>query len=229
MFQFAQSMDQLTWNDFYGKETTAKPPIAVLFVPEHVTGLNDTGCLQPTGENIPFNANIYAYCGAPWSQITYLGVDSMFWIYGYGYILPILEEAHEDGHRLQDLAGIFSDTKPGQQKGESDSHYADRLDAWSRSLELQADCASGVWLKYAKVHKLLPHFENAYDQWYTFLSRNIDNGPHGNEEKATHGDAATRRQWILHGFNSKIGLAGCNVDLHGKVIFPGHPLVTTGN
>jgi predicted metalloprotease len=117
--------------------------------------------------------------------------------------------AHEVGHHVQDLLGILSQTTQMRQR----SNEAD-ANAISVRVELQADCFSGIWARYAE-EKLgtiergdIAEAMNAAAQiGDDTLQRNAGRRPM--PDSFTHGTSDQRERWFAQGYNNP-SLANCD-------------------
>ncbi len=166
-------------------------------------GSTDTACGQATTEVGPF------YC--PSDQTIYLDLgfyDAMFSQLG-ATDGPLAEEyvtAHEYGHHIQNLLGIF------------DQHDRSGTGATSDSVrtELQADCFAGVWAGNAArttrpgtdTTFLQPisqeQLANALQAAASVGDDRIQQGSTGSidPETWTHGSAAERQRWFTTGYQA---------------------------
>lgn len=106
--------------------------------------------------------------------------------------------AHEYGHHVQQLAGIMDYYATSVWRAKS----ATKL-AFSRRLELQADCLGSAFLR--QIAGDLP-VEQA--QWEAMVSWVNSNG-HKNWPKNDHGKGRSQAYWMERGFNSG-SPSGCN-------------------
>lgn len=110
--------------------------------------------------------------------------------------------AHEVGHHVQDELGILEKTTVArQQSSEADSN------AISVMVELQADCFSGVWARYAadRLGSLEPgDIQEAVDAAARIgddtLQRNAGQRPM--PDSFTHGSSAQRQHWLAAGYKA---------------------------
>ena len=78
-------------------------------------------------------SNSYAYEYCPANQSIYIGQDLLWQFYaGAGDAAPAIGLAHEWGHHLQTMLGVYAGSR------------SEAID-----FENQADCVSGAWAKYA--------------------------------------------------------------------------------
>ncbi len=103
--------------------------------------------------------------------------------------------AHEIGHHVQKILGIFGSGEGGAQ---SNRH--------SVEIELQADCFAGVWASTARERKILDPGD--VEEGLAAASAVGDDriqqmsGRAVNPESWTHGSAQQRSQWFRRGFDS---------------------------
>ncbi len=110
--------------------------------------------------------------------------------------------AHEVGHHVQDELGILAKTTAArQQSSEADSN------AISVMVELQADCFSGVWARYAadQLGSLEPgDIQEAVDAAARIgddtLQRNAGQRPM--PDSFTHGSSGQRQRWLAAGYKA---------------------------
>ena len=168
------------------------------------TGRTDTACGAATTAVGPF------YC--PTDQTIYLDLgfyDAMFARLG-AQDGPLAEEyvtAHEYGHHIQNLLGIFAQHDRSGTGASSDSVRT----------ELQADCFAGVWAGNAATTVrpgttttfLQPisqaQLANALQAASAVGDDRIQQGSGGqvNPETWTHGSAAQRQKWFTAGYTAK--------------------------
>ena len=167
-------------------------------------GQTDTACGQATTEVGPF------YCPSDRTIYIDLGFyDAMFAQLG-AQDGPLAEEyvtAHEYGHHIQNLLGIFDQHDRGGTGADSDSVRT----------ELQADCFAGVWAGNAATTPrpgtstpfLQPitqeQLANALQAASAVGDDRIQQQSTGqvNPETWTHGSAAERQQWFTTGYTSR--------------------------
>ncbi len=110
--------------------------------------------------------------------------------------------AHEVGHHVQDELGILAKTTAARQRSdEADSN------AISVMVELQADCFSGVWARYAaeRFGSLEPgDIQEAVDAAARIgddtLQRNAGQRPM--PDSFTHGTSVQRQRWLAAGYEA---------------------------
>jgi predicted metalloprotease len=110
--------------------------------------------------------------------------------------------AHEVGHHVQDELGILAKTTAARQQSiETDAN------AISVMVELQADCFSGVWARYAaeQFGSLEPgDIQEAVDAAARIgddtLQRNAGQRPM--PDSFTHGSSEQRQHWLATGYEA---------------------------
>jgi uncharacterized protein len=108
--------------------------------------------------------------------------------------------AHEVGHHVQNLLGIFDKVSAAQARGGKAA-----ANALSVRLELQADCLAGVWGNRAqKARKILDpgDLEEALNAASAIGDDKLQRQAQGYvvPESFTHGTSAQRQQWFRRGF-----------------------------
>jgi predicted metalloprotease len=111
--------------------------------------------------------------------------------------------AHEVGHHVQNLTGIFDKVSASQQRGDRAS-----ANALSVRLELQADCLAGVWGNHAQRGKNVTLDPGDVDEALNAASAIGDDKLQKSAqgyvvpESFTHGTSAQRQQWFRRGFEA---------------------------
>lgn len=183
------------WADVFEKElgATYTPTTLVLF-----KGATQSACGGASAQTGPF------YC--PNDKKVYLDTDFFATLarqlgaggdFAAAYVV-----AHEVGHHVQDELGILEKANSvRQQSSEEESN------AISVMIELQADCFSGVWARYAadKLGTLEPgdiqEAVNAAQQiGDDTLQRNAGQTPM--PDSFTHGTSQQRQKWLATGYKA---------------------------
>lgn len=195
-------------DDFWAAEA---PAVGITYVqPEMILfdGATSTGCGDATSSSGPF------YC--PPDETIY--IDTSFYeqlrtTFGAngGPLAELYVVAHEFGHHIQQIGGIFdgtdrSDTGPGSD---------------TVRLEVQADCFAGAWVAGASntddaagERFLEPVTEQQIADALSAASAVGDDriqqsaGGGVNPETWTHGSSEQRQRWFLTGYNG--GAAACD-------------------
>jgi predicted metalloprotease len=144
----------------------------------------DAGTTVVSGCDVAMDSSAYAYCSL--DDTVYVGQDQLWDFYtSLGDAAAAVGIAHEWGHHVQSVAGIF----PVDQAG-------------AIAKENQADCIAGAWIGYVDAQGRLESDDvgdiNAVLQ---VIAAAEDDG-------RDHGTLAERTAALQHGFDN--GLAGCN-------------------
>jgi len=169
------------------------PAILVLF-----SGTTRSACGGATAQTGPF------YC--PADNKAYLDTDFFATLKNRlgakGDFAAAYVVAHEIAHHVQDELGILG--KVNQLRAQSSEAQANEL---SVRLELQADCLSGVWARYAEARlgtvepgDLGEALNAARQIGDDVLQRNAGRVPM--PHTFTHGSADQRQRWFAAGYNS---------------------------
>lgn len=118
--------------------------------------------------------------------------------FAYAYVI-----AHEVGHHVQNLTGVFTRAQQARQKG-AQMNGADGL---SVRQELQADCYAGVWANRAQArHQWLEQgdIEAALNTATAIGDDRLQQQARGEvvPDSFTHGSAEQRVRWFRAGFDS---------------------------
>lgn len=189
---------------FWGANVQGFQPAQVLLFSQAV----NTGCGQASSAVGPF------YC--PEDQRIYIDttffneLQTQFGAEG-GSLAELYVLAHEYGHHIQNLTGVFTEHQTGDQGPTSNTVRS----------ELQADCYAGAWIKDASSTKdangqtlLEPVTKDQLAQAVNAASvigdDTLQKGQTGqvNQESFTHGSSEQRQRWLLSGYNGGIG--SCN-------------------
>lgn len=183
------------WTDIFQNELgrTYEPTTLVLF-----KGATQSACGGASAQSGPF------YC--PLDKKVYLDTDFFATLSqrlgARGDFAAAYVVAHEVGHHVQDELGILEKTTALRQQSSADE--ANRI---SVMVELQADCFSGVWARYAaeKLGTLeqgdIQEAVNAAAQiGDDTLQRNAGQRPV--PDSFTHGTSDQRQRWLATGYKA---------------------------
>lgn len=183
------------WTDIFQNELgrTYEPTTLVLF-----KGATQSACGGASAQSGPF------YC--PLDKKVYLDTDFFATLSqrlgARGDFAAAYVVAHEVGHHVQDELGILEKTTALRQQ--SSAEEANRI---SVMVELQADCFSGVWARYAaeKLGTLeqgdIQEAVNAAAQiGDDTLQRNAGQRPV--PDSFTHGTSEQRQRWLATGYKA---------------------------
>ena len=183
------------WADIFQSELgrTYTPTTLVLF-----KGGTQSACGGASAQTGPF------YC--PNDKKVYLDTDFFATLSqrlgARGDFAAAYVVAHEVGHHVQDELGILEQTTAARQQSSADE--ANRI---SVMVELQADCFSGVWARYAadKLGTLeqgdIQEAVNAAAQiGDDTLQRNAGQRPM--PDSFTHGTSEQRQRWLATGYKA---------------------------
>lgn len=169
------------------------------------SGVTQSACGGASGATGPF------YC--PGDRRIYLDTDFFVTLShrlgAEGDFAAAYVVAHEVAHHVQDELGILSEAnRVRAQVGEADSN------AISVRIELQADCYSGIWARYAEerfgtlepgdVEEAMNAAKQIGDD---MLQRNAGRIPM--PHTFTHGTSAQRQRWFATGYQTA-DLAACD-------------------
>jgi uncharacterized protein len=117
--------------------------------------------------------------------------------------------AHEVGHHVQNVLGIFEQTAAMQQQGSKEQANAIQV-----RIELQADCFAGVWGHYAQAQRDFLESGDIEEGLRAASSIGDDRLQQQSQgyvvpESFTHGSSAQRVRWFKQGLESGT-LEGCD-------------------
>ena len=186
---------EVTWGEiFQTKGATYVDPKLVLF-----SGGVSTGCGGASSAVGPF------YC--PTDQKVYLDVaffqQLQDQLHSSGDFARAYVIAHEIGHHVQKLTGVFDQVKQWQRQGQP----MDGANGLSVRQELQADCYAGVWANHSQkdLNWLQPgDIEEALNAASNIGDDTLQQQAQGRvrPDTFTHGTSAQRVQWFKTGFSS---------------------------
>ncbi|MSR35567.1 MAG: flagellar biosynthesis protein FlgM [Gemmatimonadetes bacterium] len=183
-----------TWNDLLRQRGVDYPePTLVLF-----SGAVQSACGMAGSATEPF------YC--PNDQQLYL--DTYFFTelsqrfgapgdFAQAYVI-----AHEVGHHVQNVLGVFEKTRPLQERGSQEQANAIQV-----RIELQADCLAGVWWHYAKSQQDFLEWGDIEEGLRAASSIGDDRLQQQSQgrvvpESFTHGSSEQRVRWFKTGIES---------------------------
>ena len=186
---------ELVWTDVFQRELgkTYRPTTLVLF-----KGVTQTSCGGASEATGPF------YC--PGDKKVYLDTDFFATLSqqlgARGDFAAAYVVAHEVGHHVQDELGILGKANDARaQMSEEDSNQV------SVEIELQADCFSGVWARYAADNlgtleqgDIQEAVDAAAKIGDDTLQRNAGRTPM--PDSFTHGTSEQRQRWLATGYKS---------------------------
>jgi predicted metalloprotease len=183
------------WTDIFQNElgATYTPTTLVLF-----KGATQSPCGGASGATGPF------YC--PGDKKVYLDTDFFATLSqqlgARGDFAAAYVVAHEVGHHVQDEMGVLGKANAArQQMSQADSNDV------SVRIELQADCFSGVWARYAaeKLGSLEPgDIQEAVDAAARIGDDTLQSnaGQRPMPDSFTHGTSDQRQRWLATGYKS---------------------------
>ena len=186
---------EIVWDRVFADQLGAqyRPPTLVLY-----KGVTQSPCGGASGATGPF------YC--PADQKAYL--DTAFFVTlsrqlgAKGDFAAAYVVAHEIAHHVQNLAGILAEANNARHRmNQTDSNRV------SVMIELQADCYSGIWARYAQEQlgtlergDLQEAVNAARQIGDDTLQRNAGRSP--NPHTFTHGTSAQRQSWFARGYET---------------------------
>lgn len=182
------------WTEVFAKsgKTYEKPPL-VLF-----RGATATACGQGESAMGPFycpaDRKVYIDLAFYETLKNQLGAPGDF---AQAYVI-----AHEVGHHVQNLMGISAKMEQMRAK-----LSAEKYNALSVRLELQADCLAGVWAHHAQAARQLLEAGDVAEAMNAAAQIGDDalQGAGGGRvvpESFTHGSSAQRQRWFAAGLQS---------------------------
>jgi uncharacterized protein len=115
--------------------------------------------------------------------------------------------AHEYGHHIQDLRGVFARSQDGSTGPDSSSVR----------IELMADCLAGVWARGAKDTGFIESLSDddirdGLNAAAAIGDDRIQQSAQGRVDKETwtHGSSEQRQRWLLAGYRANNGDAACD-------------------
>ncbi len=186
---------ETVWSDIFRSQLGARydPPVLVLY-----SQAFPSACGTASGATGPF------FC--PLDKKVYL--DTAFFttmrqrLGAGGDFAAAYVVAHEVAHYVQDQVGTLGKANAARQRmSEADSN------AVSVMIELQADCYSGIWARYAK-ERLGTLEEGDIEEAMNAASQIGDDtlqrnaGQRPMPDSFTHGTSAQRQRWFAEGYRS---------------------------
>lgn len=182
------------WDEIFRTQLNAqyRPPVLVLF-----SGATQSPCGGASGATGPF------YC--PGDQKVYL--DTSFFVTmsrkmgAKGDFAGAYVVAHEVAHHIQNQLGTLGQANKARARmSKTESNQV------SVMIELQADCYSGIWARYAEERlgvieqgDLMEAVNAAKQIGDDTLQRNAGRRPM--PHTFTHGTSEQRQRWFAHGYN----------------------------